>query len=307
MTRRQWPLAAASVWRLTAARTPSAAFPTEPRARLAVASYPFRKTVNPRTGTLRLVDFPQMVADQFGVRGIEPLDEHFPFTDPGYLDRFRSALSRAGVRVVNIPVGRLPGSFYDPSEEVRRAVVDAARHWVQVAATLKSPGIRAHIRSVNTAPPNASLAAEALRRVADFGEENNVVVHLENDNPHSEEAFFLVDVIDRAGTPWLRALPDFCNSMLLDKGEEYNLKAVAAMFQRAFAICHVKDSEQEGKKFYRIDLAHTFAIAARSGYRGYFSMEYDAEGDPYAPTRRLIEDSLRLLALPVTRPAGTTG
>jgi hypothetical protein len=58
----------------------------------------------------------------------------------------------------------------------------------------------------------------------------------------------------------------------------------------------VKDSEQEGKKMFRIDLDRTFAIAAKARYRGYFSMEYDAEGDPFEPTSRLIEASLRALA-----------
>ena len=92
-------------------------------------------------------------------------------------------------------------------------------------------------------------------KVAEYGSHKNVVVHLENDDPRTEDAFFIVDVIRRAGTPWLRALPDFCNSMLLAKGEEYNYRAVTAMFQHAWGICHVKDSEQDGAKFWHIDLA----------------------------------------------------
>ena len=59
----------------------------------------------------------------------------------------------------------------------------------------------------------------------------------------------------------------------------------------------MKDSEQgRGKKMFHIDLARTFEIARAAGYRGYFSMEYDAEGDPSEPTVGLIEGSLRALA-----------
>jgi hypothetical protein len=121
------------------------------------------------------------------------------------------------------------------------------------------------------------------------------VVHLENDDARSEEAFFLVDVINEVNTLWLRALPDFCNSMLLERGEDYNYKAVAAMFDHAYGICHVKDSEQDGKKMFHIDLVRTFEIAEKAHYRGYFSMEFDAEGDPFTPTAGLIEGSLRAL------------
>ena len=72
------------------------------------------------------------------------------------------------------------------------------------------------------------------------------------------------------------------NKSLLARGEEYNYKAVAALFNHAYGICHVKDSEQDGKKMFHVDLARTFAIAKAARYRGYYSIEYDAEGDPFA-------------------------
>ena len=273
---------------------PHATFPSNPRERLAVASWPFRKLVDPKKGALPLLDFPKMVVDRFGVHGVELLDEHFLSTDAGYLDRLREAAGKCGSRIVNIPVGRLDGSFYDADAENRKHVVATAKHWIDVAAAVGSPSVRMHIASAKN-PPDVALAAESLREVAEYGESKNVVVHLENDDARSEEAFFLVDVLKAAGTVWLRALPDFCNSMLLERGSEYNYDAVRAMFDHAYGVCHVKDSEQDGKKMFHIDLGRTFEIARAAGYRGYFSMEYDAEGDPVEPTVGLIEGSLRAL------------
>jgi sugar phosphate isomerase/epimerase len=274
---------------------PHAVFPADPRARLAVASWPFRRLVDPNKGTLPLLDFPKMVADRFGVHAIEPLDEHFLSTDRAYLDSFRTAVEKSGSRIVNIPVGRLGGSFYDADAERRKHVVETAKHWIDVAAEVGSPGVRMHVAAAKNMP-NVAFAAESLREVADYGEKKNVVVHLENDDARSEEAFFLVDVINAAKTLWLRALPDFCNSMLLERGDDYNYKAMAAMFSHAYGICHVKDSEQDGKKMFHVDLGRTFEIAQAARYRGYFSIEYDAEGDPVEPTVGLIEASLRALA-----------
>ena len=85
-----------------------------------------------------------------------------------------------------------------------------------------------------------------------------IVVNLENDDPSSEDAFFIVEVIERAKNPWLRALPDFCNSMLLDKGADYNYRAVTAMFQNALTICHVKEIESDNGKLFRVNLEKDF-------------------------------------------------
>lgn len=273
---------------------PHAVFPANPRERLAVASWPFRKLVDPKKGTLPLLDFPKMIVDRFGVPAIEPLDEHFLSTDAEYLERLRAAVEKSGSRVVNIPVGKLGGSFYDADAERRKHVVSTAKHWIDVAGAVGSPSVRMHVAAAKN-PPNVGFAAESLKDVAGYGETKNVVVHLENDDARSEEAFFLIDVIQAANTLWLRALPDFCNSMLLERGDDYNYKAIAAMFDHAYGICHVKDSEQDGAKMFHVDLGRIFEIAQKARYRGYFSMEYDAEGDPFLPTAKLIEASLRVL------------
>jgi sugar phosphate isomerase/epimerase len=287
--------AAVAVRRLDAADTPDTRFPTDPRARLAVASYPFRQFVDPKKGTLPLLDFPKMVADRYGLGGIEPHDSHFPTTDAAYLDALRATIEKLKMHVVNIPV-EVHGSFYDPEPARRTLAVSNAKHWVDVAVALGSPSVRAHIEGRKGTKPDAALAAESLRAVADYGATKGVVIHLENDDPETEEAFFIVEVITRAAHPWLRGLPDFCNSMLLGKGEDYNYKAMEAMFAHAHGISHVKDSEVDGKKIFRVDVAKTFAIAKAAGYRGYFSMEWEGATEPYAGTQSLIDASLKALA-----------
>jgi sugar phosphate isomerase/epimerase len=277
-----------------AAPTPHVKFPSDPRQRIAVASWPFRALLDPKKGSLPLLDFPQMIVDRFGVHAIEPLDLHFPSTDVAYLKKLRAAARKAKVRIVNIPVARAGGSFYSADAASRSKAIDTAKHWVDVAALAGSPSIRAHIATAAT-PPDVALASASLKQVADYAAAKDIVVHLENDDPRSEEAFFLADVITRVNHPYLRALPDFCNSMLLHRGEPYNDQALTALFAHAYGICHVKDSEQSGGELFRIDLERAFQIAKAAGYRGYFSIEYDAEGDPFQPTRALIEATLGAL------------
>ena len=277
------------------AAAPDLRFPKAPRERLAVASYPFRALMDrPGHPGLKLTEFAAMVADKFGVHSIEPLSSHFPSTEPAYLDELRKAVERAHSHIVNIPAG-VGASLYDPDSARRDAAVAGGKKWVDVAAAVGSPSIRVHIQGARGAAPDAEMASESLRQIADYGATRKIMVNLENDDLVTEDAFFLAKVIDKVNSPWLRALPDFGNSML--KGDEaFNYKAVEEMFHRAYNISHVKDSEVDGGKVVRVDMAKTFGIAKASGYRGYFSMEWEGQGGPYEGTQKLIDESLKNLA-----------
>lgn len=287
---------------LAAADEPHLEFPTEPRARLAVASYPFRRLMDspfnrkrdPQHPGMDLPAFARMVVKRYKVPGIEPLNHHFASRDPKDLAALREAFQKIGVHVVNIPVD-FRQSFYDPEADQRKAAIDAGKQWVDVAAAVGSPSIRVHIAGVHGVAPDAALASESLKELADYGGQHNIIVTLENDDLVSEDAFFIVRVLDRVSHPYLRALPDFGNSAMTGD-PSFNLDALTLMFRHAYNIAHMKDSEEgDGGKIYNADVPATFQIARASGYRGYFSMEMDRSGDPYEGTAKLIEESLQEL------------
>ncbi len=95
---------------------------------------------------------------------------------------------------------------------------------------------------------------------------------------------------------YLRALPDFCNSMLIHNDQDYNARSLAALYQHAYNISHVKDVEFDKGIAYRVDMDRIFAIAKNTHYKGYFSMESEAEGDPYENTKLLIAAAVRNLS-----------
>jgi sugar phosphate isomerase/epimerase len=274
------------------APAPNMHFPTAPRDRLAVASYPFRNFMD-RSGHagIKLTDFAAMVVKKFGIHNIEPLSDHFPSTEPAYLEGLRRAVEQAHSHIVNIPTS-VGASLYDPDATHRDKAIASSKKWVDVAVAVGSPSIRVHIQGARGAAPDVGRASESLKQVAEYGAAKNIMVNLENDDLDTEDAFFLVKVIDGVNSPWLRGLPDFGNSMM--KGDEdFNYKAVEAMFHRAYNISHVKDSEVDNGKVFRVSMAKTFAIAKAAGYRGYFSMEWEGQGGPYEGTQKLIDESLK--------------
>jgi sugar phosphate isomerase/epimerase len=292
--------------RLTAAAAPNMHFPTAARDRLAVASWSFREFLDTAENRARkshgslmdLKQFPAMVADRYNIHNIEILGQHMPSTTPAYLKELRAAVQRAGSHVVDLPAGG-DASLYDPDAQKRALAVKDGKKWIDVAIALSCPSVRLNISGAKGVKPgldqSVALTAEGLKAIAQYGASKNVVVNLENDDPEVEDAFFIVKVIDRVNSPWLRALPDFCNSML--KGDEkFNYDAVTAMFKRAYNIAHMKDSEVDNGKVYRVDLARTFAIAKASGFKGYYSAEFEGEGDAYAGVAKLIDAGIKYLS-----------
>jgi len=305
--------AAAAAWLLpefarAASSEPSVKFPSAPRERVAVAAYPFREFIVgwkgwdgktpsavPLSQQIELKDFAAHVVEKFNIHKIEPWGRLFPSTDAKYLEQFRAAVQQARSAVVDIAVDD-EYSQYSPDAAERNRALASSKQWVDVGAAVGSPSIRTHVQGAKDSKPDVALAADTLARVAEYAAKKNVVVHLENDDAVSEDPFFIVQVIEKVNSAWLRALPDFGNS-LNTHDDDFNYRAVDAMFAHAYGICHVKDGEvdEQGKPTH-VDLARTFAILKKHGYKGYCSIEYDAPGDPYKPTVELVEKTVKFLS-----------
>jgi sugar phosphate isomerase/epimerase len=267
---------------------------------VAVASYPFREFIaggdhkngNP---TIALKDFAAHVSEKFKVNKIEPWTGHFPSTDPKYLEQFRIAVEKARGAVANIAVDG-ENSPYAMDGAERAKAIAFSKKWIDVAVAIGSASVRTNIPRAKDAKPEVERLSESLRQVVEYASGKDVVVHLENDNPVSEDPFFLVQVVEKVNSPWLRALPDFGNT-LNAHDEDYAYRAMDAMFEHAYGICHVKDGEvNEQGKASHVDLARTFGILRRHSYKGYCSIEYDAPGDPYKATAELVEKTVGFLS-----------
>jgi sugar phosphate isomerase/epimerase len=240
-------------------------------------------------------DFPGMIAKRFGIQNVCLLAGHFHSTDPAYLEALRQSVEQAGSHLVDLALeGR---SFWAPDKAKRQAAVEYGQHWVDLAVTLGCPSVRQHLGAPKDAKPDIELASQTLGQLAEYGSAKNILVNLENDDLINEDPFFIVKVIEKIGNPYLRALPDFGNT-LAGGDADYNQRGVAAMLKHAYGVCHVKDVVvSDNGKTYKVDLPKMFELAKASGFKGYYMMEWDGgSGDPYEGTERLVEETLKDLA-----------
>src|SRR5579884_1267906 len=138
----------AGVGRLCASkeREPHIAFPTAPRDRISVASYPFRAYIDapgnrdrdPKLPGMDLKDFAAEIAKKFNVHNVEPLSRHFPSLDAEYLASFHQALKQANSKAVDIAVDN-DYSFYDRELSARKEAINYANKFIEVAVQIGSP------------------------------------------------------------------------------------------------------------------------------------------------------------------------
>jgi sugar phosphate isomerase/epimerase len=282
--------------------SPNLQFPSAPRDRIAIASYPFRETIAgahdkpypTRIPKMDLKNFVIFVKSKFNINKVEPWSEHFRSLDAKYLNDLRSIVEKNGCAMVNVAVDG-EDSPYATDKAEREKAVAFSKQWIDIAATVGSPSVRTNMPPAKDSKPDLDRAADTLLRVAEYGAAKNILVNLENDNPISEDPFFIVSIIEKVNSPWLHTNPDFANTLTTGK-TEYAYKGIEAMFKHAYSICHVKAMEVDEKgQLVHVDMSKTFGILKNSNYKGYCSMEFDSPGDPYQGTSDLIEETLKSL------------
>ncbi len=277
---------------------PAFPFPTDPRHRLSVSTYPFRSVIAPGVkqndgGTpMSLPEFAATVVEKFGVYGIEPWSRHIQTPDPDHIHELRAAFDKAQLQVVNIPCDVRVRPCGTPEE--RTAAQDTWRKWVDAAAILNSPSIRIHVQPPETGE-YIPAAVEALKRLSDYSSSKGIAINLENDSPRTEDPAQILQVVEAANSPWVHSLPDFCNSMQIHDDQNYNAEMLGKLFPHAYNISHVKDVEIVGGKSLTVDVNRIFGIAKSAGYKGFFSMETEGSLDPYEGSKKLIALSLKNL------------
>ena len=207
---------AAGVWlgpsltQAHAGSAPNLQFPAQPRERIAIASYPFREFIageeSKAAKPMDLKDFAAHVIEKFQINKIEPWTGHFPSTDPKYLEQFRAAVEKARAAVVNIAVDG-EHSPYALDRAEREQAIAFSKKWVDNAVAIGSPSIRTNLPRAKDSKPDLDRASGASRGWRNMPRQRVLSFTLENDNPISEDPFFLVALVEKVEQPVAAYVP----------------------------------------------------------------------------------------------------
>jgi sugar phosphate isomerase/epimerase len=157
--------------------------------------------------------------------------------------------------------------------------VQRIRTWIEVAAKLGAPTIRAFadsqppFRNWQQASGNAprgtveGWVADALHECADHGAKFGVIVAVQNHGDFISTGAEHLSLLDRVGHEWCAALVDTGKYLTADPYVDMSLVAPRAVNWQ------IKETTQSTPESPRTDLKRVLAIVRRSGYHGYLPIE----------------------------------
>jgi hypothetical protein len=280
--------------------------------RVAVMSYSFNYIVksdahpdDPRR-TLDILDFPDEMAQRYGIHHVEIQHSHFRSTEPAYLEEFRNRLKKARSQMSQIVLGfgELNVSSADPV--VRMEAIDLTKRWIDYAVTLGCP--RVMVNQGTLAAEVRQTAIDTLKKMSAYAQTKKVWVTMENRDdpprggggragagaaagaanvaaapprPHTWEVE--VDVMKAAGVwanPDVSSFPD-------NEAREKGLRVMYAMSSGSSHFKYMPDL---------FDSARCIQIAKEVGYKGLYSIEAEPlSAEPYPFVQTILGVLLRNL------------
>lgn len=244
---------------------------------ISLAEWSFHRTIF--QGEMDHLDFAG-AARRYGIEGVEYVNQFFrdKAADTAYLQQMQERCDANGVRSLLIMIDG-EGALGDPSDSERMTAVDNHKKWVDAAAFLGCHSIRVNARS----NPELSydeqmrLAADGLRSLAEYAEQAEIDVIVENHGGLSSNGQWLVGVMELADHPRVGTLPDFGN-FRISEGVWYDrYEGVEEMMPYAKAVsAKSHDFDETGNEAYT-DYFRMMRIVLDAGYRGYVGIEYEGQ------------------------------
>lgn len=262
------------------------------RERLACNSWPFRAYFDtpqmheyrdPKYPLLMQWEFPQFLADHFGIHNVEFLPQHFLDLQPATIEKVKQGLKKANSLCCNLMGVELSGGVFNPDADTKALVQDAER-WLAVAAALDCPTITIALNG--NEPSVGHIAATNLAPVVEAVHRRGKKVLFHNDDIKRESAEILSSIVTQLGRDRTGTCPDFGN--FATKSAAYALTQLHTLAPYASNICHAKDGIAEHGVFYPDDFAASMKVMKDSGFQGLYSLEFEGLGPPLEGVRKLM-------------------
>jgi sugar phosphate isomerase/epimerase len=264
----------------------------DPLFSISLAEWSLHRTLS--SGALDNLDFPRVAMEEYGIGGVEYVNSFFKekAEDQAYLTDLRMRCTDHGVRSLLIMCDG-EGAIGDPDPAARTQAVENHYRWVEAARFLGCHSIRVNAQSAGTPDEQRELAADGLRRLAEFAAGHEVNVLVENHGGLSSNGAWLSSVMRAVDHPRCGTLPDFGNFQLAENEWYDRYQGVEELMPFAKAVSAKSHVFDESGNEREMDFLRLLRIVLESGYRGFVGIEYEGTelGEPEGirATKALLE------------------
>jgi sugar phosphate isomerase/epimerase len=256
------------------ALTPSLLTADDPWFRISLAQWSLHRTL--RAGKLDNLDFAKVTRERFGLAACEYVNAFFKdkACDFDYLTDMKTRAADHGVESLLIMVDG-EGQLGNPDADARKRAVHNHYRWVVAASFLGCHSIRVNAGGNGNRDEVQRLAADSLNKIAEFGDQYDCDVIVENHGGASSDGEWLAGVMKLADNPRVGTLPDFGN-FHVGGGNWYDrYKGVEELMPYAKAVSaksHEFDAEGNETK---TDYKRMMRIVQQADYRGWVGIEWE--------------------------------
>ena len=190
---------------------------------ISIAQWALVQEIN--EGKWKTLDFPKVAREDFDINGIEFVNTLFEVPHIHYLNQLKENADSHGVTMVLIMVDS-EGDPCSPDQKERKQFGINHRKWIDIANYLGCHSIRTNCRSREEFGHEESLkwAVDAYNMLLAYASEAGINVLIENHGGVSNDAGWMVSLMDEVNHPlfgsypdWRRPGPDFDNVGYLEK------------------------------------------------------------------------------------------
>ena len=222
-------------------------------------------------GDLKNIDFPEYTAKNFGIYGVEYVNQFFKdkAKDMTYLKDLNNRAKDNGVTNVLIMIDG-EGNLGDRDEAKRLAAVENHYKWIDAANFLGCHAVRVNAAGQGTKEEVKGQVVKSLSTLADYGKKGKIAVVVENHGGISSHGDWLSDVLKTVGKKNCGSLPDFGNFYEYDR-----YKGVTELMPYAHGVsAKSHDFDAQGNDT-KVDYQKMMEIVKNAKYKGWVGIEYE--------------------------------
>jgi sugar phosphate isomerase/epimerase len=235
------------------------------------------------------LDFAKITKEKYGIEGVEYVNQFFKdkAKDESYLSDMKKRAADVGVTSLLIMIDG-EGALGDQNNDSRTKAIENHYKWVEAAKFLGCHSIRVNAETKADYEEGKKLAADGLRRLAEFAKPFGINVIVENHGGLSSNGKWLAETIKMTEMSNCGTLPDFGNFYDYDR---YDGVTDLMPFAKAVSAKSY-DFDEKGNET-KIDFHRMMKIVANAKYSGWVGIEY--EGNVLSPddgimaTKKLLE------------------
>jgi sugar phosphate isomerase/epimerase len=197
------------------------------------------------------------------------------------LAEVKAALDKYGVKVLNVPIDC--GNISQLDEEARKADLALIKKWIDAAAAVGSKGARINTGQQPAGTFDLSITADSYRELAEYAETKGVALVMENHGGMSADPNNIIKLFEMVNHPNFRVCPDFGNFE-----DSIRYEGLEKIFNNPVLV-HAKtyDFDENGEQV-RFDFGKCMEIAKKHNYDGYYSVEFEGQGEQYEGVKKTI-------------------